>query len=48
MPGTLLKVIPLHGRFSRLLNCTNGTKSLKASQMRMTGYSKTAVTQEVT
>ena len=31
-PGTLLKVKLLDGRFSRFLNCTNGTKSCKASQ----------------
>ena len=27
------KVTPLHGCFSRFLNCTNGSKSRKASQM---------------
>ena len=32
LPATLLKVI-LHGCFSRCLNCTNGTKSRKASHM---------------
>ena len=30
-PATLLKVILLHGCFSRFLNCTNGTKSRQAS-----------------
>ena len=28
-PATLVKVTLLHGRFSRFLNCTNGTKSRK-------------------
>ena len=32
-PATLLKVTLLHGCFSRFLNCTNGTKSHKASHM---------------
>ena len=32
-PATLLKVSLLHGCFSLFLNCTNATKSLKASQM---------------
>ena len=32
-PATLLKVTLLHGCFSRFLNCTNGTKSYKASHM---------------
>ena len=32
-PATLLKVTLLHGCFSRFLNCTNGTKSRKASQI---------------
>ena len=31
-PAILLKVTLLHGCFSRFLNCTNGTKSLNASQ----------------
>ena len=31
--ATLLKVILLHGHFSRFLNCANGTKSRKASQV---------------
>ena len=31
-PATLLKVTILHGYFSRFLNCTNDTKSCKASQ----------------
>ena len=30
-PATLLKVTLLHGCFSRLLNCTNGTKSRNTS-----------------
>ena len=30
---TLLKVTLLHGRFSRFLNFTNGTKSRKVSQL---------------
>ena len=30
-PATLLKVIPLHGCFSRFLNCTNDAKSRNAS-----------------
>ena len=30
-PATLLKVTLLHGCFSRVLNCTNDTKSRKAS-----------------
>ena len=30
---TLLKVTLLHGHFSRFLNCTNGTKSHKASHI---------------
>ena len=34
-PATLLKVALLHGCFSRFLNCSNGTKSCKAS--RITG-----------
>ena len=32
-PATLLKVIHLHRCFPRFLNCTNDTKSRKASQM---------------
>ena len=32
-PATLPKVALLHGCFSRFLNCTNGTKSRKASQI---------------
>ena len=34
-PATLLKVTLLHGRFSRFLNCTNGTKSRKASHLNI-------------
>ena len=34
--ATLLKVTLLHGYFSRFLNCTNATKSRKASQLRKT------------
>ena len=30
-PATLLKLILLHGCFSRFLNCTNGTKLRNAS-----------------
>ena len=32
--ATLLKVRLFHGCFSRFLNCTNGTKSRKASQFQ--------------
>ena len=32
-PTTLLKVTLLNGQFSRFLNCTNGTKSFKASHI---------------
>ena len=32
-PGTLLKVTLLRGCFSRFLNCADGTKSQKASQI---------------
>ena len=32
-PTTLLKVLHLHGCFSRFLNCTNGTKSHRASHI---------------
>ena len=32
-PATLLKVILLHGCFSRFLYCANGNKMLKASHM---------------
>ena len=32
-PATLLKITLLHGCFSRFLNCTNGTKSYKASYL---------------
>ena len=32
-PAFLLKVTLLHGCFSRFLNCTNGTKSRKASHI---------------
>ena len=35
-----------HGCFSRFLNCTNGTKSRNAPQMRVKGYSQ-ALQQEV-
>ena len=35
-PAALLKVTLLHGYFPRFLNCTNGTKLLKASHMRIT------------
>ena len=31
-PTTLLELTLLHGRFSRFLNCTNGTKSRNAPQ----------------
>ena len=31
--ATLLKVILIHGHFSRFLNCANGAKSRKASQV---------------
>ena len=34
--ATLLKLTLLHGCFSRFLNCTNGTKSRNASQMKNT------------
>ena len=34
-PATLLKVTLLHGCFSRVLNCRNGTKSHKASQKQI-------------
>ena len=33
MTATLLKITLLHGCSSRFLNCTNGTKSHKASQL---------------
>ena len=33
-PTTLGKVLLLHGCFSRFLNCTNGTKSRKASEIK--------------
>ena len=33
VPPTLLKVILFHGCFSRFLNCTNGTKSRKVSNI---------------
>ena len=33
--ATLLKVTLLHGCFSCFLNCTNGTKSLNPSQMKV-------------
>ena len=33
--GTLLKVTLYHGCFSRILNCANGTKWRKASQLKM-------------
>ena len=33
-PATLLKLTLLHGYFSCLLNCTNGTKSRKASYIQ--------------
>ena len=32
-PAALLKVTIVHGCFSRFLNCTNGTKSRKASHL---------------
>ena len=32
--ATLLKVTLLHGCFSPFLNCTNGTESRKASEMK--------------
>ena len=34
-PATLLKVTLLHGRFSRFLNCTNGTKSRKIYKLNL-------------
>ena len=34
---TLLKVTLLHGCFSRFLNCANGTKLRKASQICLIG-----------
>ena len=33
-PSTLLKLTLIHGCFSRFLNCTNGTKSRNAPQLR--------------
>ena len=36
-PATLLKVILLQGCFSRFLECTNGTKSRKTSQIIKNG-----------
>ena len=33
--ATLIKVVLHHGCFSRFLNCTNGTKSCKKSQMKL-------------
>ena len=36
--GVLLKVTHLHGCFSRILNCTNGAKSRKASHTLCTTY----------
>ena len=38
--ATLLKVTLLHGWFSRFLNCTNGTKSCKASSTLKIYHSK--------
>ena len=35
-PATLLKVTLLHGRFSRFLNCANGTESRKTSKLSLT------------
>ena len=32
--ATLIKVVLLHGCFSRFLNCTNGTKSWKPSHIK--------------
>ena len=32
--ATLIKVVLLHGCFSRFLNCTNGTKSCKPSHIK--------------
>ena len=40
--ATLLKVALLHGCFSRFLNCTNGTKSRKASHMHVALVSGTS------
>ena len=37
-PVTLLKVTLLHGCFSRFLNCANGTRSRKTSQMVLHYY----------
>ena len=34
-PVTLLEVTLLHGYFPRFLNCTNGIKSRKTSQMKI-------------
>ena len=39
-PATSLKVTFLHGCFSRFLNCTNGTKSRKASHLLFEGYKR--------
>ena len=36
--ATLLKVTLLHGCFSRLKNCSHGTKSRKAPQLRDCGF----------
>ena len=35
-PSTILKVALIHGCFLRFLNCTNGTKSYKASHIYFT------------
>ena len=40
--STLLKVTLLHWCFSRFLNCTNRTKSRKASDIRFFSYSDVA------
>ena len=39
--ATLLKTTHLHGCFSRFLNCTNGTKSRKASHILCTAIETT-------
>ena len=39
-PATFRKVTLLHGCFSRFLNCTNGTKSRKASHITLLQFER--------
>ena len=44
-PANLPKVTLIHGCFSRFLNCTNGTKWLKVSHIKLKKYGQSVKTE---